>query len=117
MATRADKRFQLNEATYSAVAERAVASGQSPATVVAELLDQALSAQSFADQLRNLITAEFTPLREDIALVEQRSAELMQHFDAMLEQIGAGAKREKSAPVDWKKVVERGNKHFGIETP
>ena len=117
MAARADKRFRVSEAVAAAVAARAAAAGEKPATVVARLLDEALAAQSFADQIRNLIGAEFTPLREDITRIEHRSVELMQHFDALLEQISNSGKHEKPAQVDWKKVVEAGNKQFGIETP
>lgn len=117
MDNRSDNRLRLPQPLYAEIQQRAAAEHKSVADLVTEMLDAVAARETFAAQLRALLAAEMAPLREDIARVEQRSAELVEHFDAMLKNINAPAKRSKTTPaVDWRKVVEAGNKQFGIET-
>lgn len=111
-------RFHLPLALCAAICERARVRGERPADTAAALVAGALAEKQFGDTLRVLVSDELAPLRDDITHIEQRSTELLHHFDDLLAQIKGGSSAPTSQPkTDWREVVKAGNKAHGIETP
>lgn len=92
----------LNELVAARARERKVPAGQ----VVSDLIAQAVATEALTDQLRVIVAGEFVPMRDAITSIERRSAELLQHFDDLLQHItGTGKPRSSGKVKGWRELI------------